>query len=289
MIEVNSNGFTSEEQKTRNNIQFWKTHSECTQCGAVFDKRLMLLCHNELFCSQTCLNNFFLRGCNECGKQYDYYEKGLNTNDLTFCDQKCLKKYFTELQQSQDAILGNWRGGDPYELEFRKMGCGFNGFIALCTKESPNNVAKNSFKENQMLFKDVEFTSPSTITGLILVPIQSGDQIWYPFTGTIKNSEMSVEIGDSKWGWGYKKLSLMIKDKDELFEDAARLVVQHRQGTTSLLQRKMLIGYDRATKIIEQLEYAAIIGSTEDKSMAPEVKFADLITLEDHLLRIGNG
>jgi hypothetical protein len=289
MTKVNNNGRTNAEQEIQNRINFGKTHSDCNQCGAVCEKRLMLRSHDLLFCSQTCLNKFILRECDECGKQYDYYNKGLSSNDLHFCDQKCLKKYFTELQSSIDLISGKWRGGDPYELEFRKVGCGFNGFFALCTKENPNDKPNNAFKENQMLFKDVEFLNISTIIGQILVPIQSGDQKWFNFTGTIENGEMSVEIGDANWGWGYKKLFLTIKAKDELFDNAARLVVQHKQGTRSLLMRKMQLDWDRATKIIEQLEFAGIIGSIEDKSMAPEVKFTDLNTLEDYLKGIGNG
>ena len=50
---------------------------------------------------------------------------------------------------------------------------------------------------------------------------------------------------------------------DPLFEDAARLVVIHQQGSTSLIQRKFAIGYNRAGRIMDQLEKAGIVGPTQ--------------------------
>lgn len=49
---------------------------------------------------------------------------------------------------------------------------------------------------------------------------------------------------------------------DPLFEDSARLVVIHQQGSTSLIQRKFAIGYNRAGRIMDQLECAGIVGET---------------------------
>ena len=50
---------------------------------------------------------------------------------------------------------------------------------------------------------------------------------------------------------------------DPLFEDAARLVVIHQQGSTSLIQRKFAIGYNRAGRIMDQLEKAGIVGPAQ--------------------------
>ncbi|WP_373827036.1 DNA translocase FtsK, partial [Bacteroides heparinolyticus] len=50
---------------------------------------------------------------------------------------------------------------------------------------------------------------------------------------------------------------------DPLFEDAARLVVIHQQGSTSLIQRKFAIGYNRAGRIMDQLEKAGIVGAAQ--------------------------
>jgi len=73
---------------------------------------------------------------------------------------------------------------------------------------------------------------------------------------------------------------------DPLFEDAARLIVIHQQGSTSLIQRKFVIGYNRAGRIVDQLEYARIIGPSEG-SQARRVLVDDEEKLELHLKRIG--
>ncbi len=71
-------------------------------------------------------------------------------------------------------------------------------------------------------------------------------------------------------------------DKDDLFDDAARMIVQHQQGSASLLQRKMKIGYNRAGRLIDQLEEAGIIGPFEG-SKARQVLMTDMNALEQFL------
>ncbi|MCF8379111.1 MAG: DNA translocase FtsK [Bacteroidales bacterium] len=71
-------------------------------------------------------------------------------------------------------------------------------------------------------------------------------------------------------------------ERDELFEDAARIIVQTQQGSTSLLQRKLKLGYNRAGRIIDQLEAAGIVGPFEG-SKAREVKIANEVALEQFL------
>ncbi len=73
-----------------------------------------------------------------------------------------------------------------------------------------------------------------------------------------------------------------MKQKDPLFEDAARLVVQHQQGSTSLIQRKLSIGYNRAGRIIDQLQAAGVVGPYEG-SKARQVLIPDEYTLEQLL------
>ena len=71
-------------------------------------------------------------------------------------------------------------------------------------------------------------------------------------------------------------------DRDVLFEDAARIIVQHQQGSASLLQRKLKLGYNRAGRIVDQLEAAGIIGPFEG-SKARQVLIVDEISLEQLL------
>jgi DNA segregation ATPase FtsK/SpoIIIE, S-DNA-T family len=74
--------------------------------------------------------------------------------------------------------------------------------------------------------------------------------------------------------------------RDELFADAARLIVQNQQGSTSLIQRKLKLGYNRAGRIIDQLESAGIVGPFEG-SKARDVRYKDLTQLEIHLKDLG--
>jgi len=49
-------------------------------------------------------------------------------------------------------------------------------------------------------------------------------------------------------------------DRDKMFREAAEVVIQHRQGSTSLLQRRLKVGYGRAARIIDQLHSAGVLG-----------------------------
>lgn len=73
--------------------------------------------------------------------------------------------------------------------------------------------------------------------------------------------------------------SVDFSDLDPLFNDAARLLVMHQQGSTSLIQRKLKLGYNRAGRIIDQLEAAGIVGAFEG-SKAREVLVQDEASLE---------
>ncbi|MDQ3393111.1 MAG: DNA translocase FtsK [Bacteroidota bacterium] len=76
--------------------------------------------------------------------------------------------------------------------------------------------------------------------------------------------------------------SIDLSDRDDLFDDAARLIVAHQQGSTSLIQRKLKLGYNRAGRLIDQLEAAGIVGPFEG-SKAREVLIRDEHSLEQLL------
>jgi S-DNA-T family DNA segregation ATPase FtsK/SpoIIIE len=73
-----------------------------------------------------------------------------------------------------------------------------------------------------------------------------------------------------------------LAERDALFEEAARLIVMHQQGSTSLIQRKLKLGYNRAGRLIDQLEAAGIVGPFEG-SKAREVLIKDEASLEQLL------
>lgn len=73
-----------------------------------------------------------------------------------------------------------------------------------------------------------------------------------------------------------------LKNRDELFDDAARIVVLNQTGSTSAIQRKFAIGYNRAGRIMDQLEAAGVVGPNEG-SKARQVLIQDEYTLEQLL------
>jgi DNA segregation ATPase FtsK/SpoIIIE, S-DNA-T family len=84
--------------------------------------------------------------------------------------------------------------------------------------------------------------------------------------------------GDDEGG----AMTVDLSDRDALFEDAAKLIVMHQQGSTSLIQRKLKLGYNRAGRLIDQLEAAGIVGPFEG-SKAREVLIKDELSLEQLL------
>ena len=88
--------------------------------------------------------------------------------------------------------------------------------------------------------------------------------------------EFTGDEGDSSTS------SVDLSDRDTMFNEAARLIVSHQQGSTSLIQRKLKLGYNRAGRIIDQLEAAGIVGPFEG-SKAREVLISDEYSLEQLL------
>ncbi|MBI3717343.1 MAG: DNA translocase FtsK [Sphingobacteriales bacterium] len=77
-----------------------------------------------------------------------------------------------------------------------------------------------------------------------------------------------------------------MSDRDTLFEDAARLIVSSQMGSTSLLQRRMKLGYNRAGRLMDQLEAAGIVGANQG-SKARDVLIKTEMELEQHLSMLG--
>ena len=99
-----------------------------------------------------------------------------------------------------------------------------------------------------------------------------GNQQGYPSAHYLP--EYTGEDGDAG---GIGEVDLGKRDK--MFEEAARLIVQYQQGSTSLIQRRMNLGYNRAGRIMDQLEAAGIVGPSEG-SKARQVLVTDFNTLD---------
>ena len=99
-----------------------------------------------------------------------------------------------------------------------------------------------------------------------------GSQRAYPSAFLLP--EYVGEDGDS----GKEEIDL--SERDKMFDEAAKLVVQFQQGSASFLQRKLKLGYNRAGRIVDQLEAAGIIGPFEG-SKAREVRCKDMAQLDE--------
>lgn len=101
---------------------------------------------------------------------------------------------------------------------------------------------QGTFVSDQEVAKVVEFFKKQQI------PVQYTEEVTTQPTASMKKSGQSMGGGDGK---------------DQLFEDALRLICQHDRASASLLQRRLSVGYARAARILDQLEEAGIIGPGE--------------------------
>ena len=119
-----------------------------------------------------------------------------------------------------------------------------------------------------------------------------------PFVDTPEIERICEQIGNQR---GYVSAYLLpeyidenekqiadidLTDRDPLFEDAARLIVASQTGSTSLLQRKLKLGYNRAGRLTDQLEVAGIVGPSEG-SKPRQVLIQDEYSLEKLLNDLG--
>ena len=93
------------------------------------------------------------------------------------------------------------------------------------------------------------------------------------------NAYLLPEYVDDESG---TSIDIDIDDRDKLFRDAAEIIVTAQQGSASLLQRKLKLGYNRAGRLIDQLEAAGIVGGFEG-SKARQVLIADFVALDQLL------
>jgi S-DNA-T family DNA segregation ATPase FtsK/SpoIIIE len=116
------------------------------------------------------------------------------------------------------------------------------------------------------------FISTEEVQGLVdYIQRQPREEAWIlPGSGAASPSERGVGGGE----------------RDELFREAARLCVRHQQGSASLLQRRLRIGYARAGRLIDELEAAGVLGPFDGSKarmvLADEEQLERLLTLDDN-------
>jgi S-DNA-T family DNA segregation ATPase FtsK/SpoIIIE len=103
-----------------------------------------------------------------------------------------------------------------------------------------------------------------------------GEQQGYP------DAYLLPEVAGESGGGSGDAEDFDAASRDSMFEEAARVIVTHQQGSTSLLQRRLKLGYNRAGRLIDQLEHAGIVGPFEG-SKAREVLIPDEYSLEQLL------
>lgn len=99
------------------------------------------------------------------------------------------------------------------------------------------------------------------------------------FIGAQRGYESAYLLPEYEMDDEHEKLDIELGEQDPLFEEAARLIVAHQQGSTSLIQRKLKLGYNRAGRLIDQLEAAGVVGPFEG-SKARDVLISDERSLE---------
>lgn len=183
--------------------------------------------------------------------------------------------------------------------------------LVVATQRPSVNVITGTIKANfpaRMAYQVASKVDSRTIldTGGADQLVGSGDMLFSNGAGMtrIQNAYVSTRevekitsfIGSQR---GYKKpfhlpvtedetsgIPDPLDDIDELFKDAAKIVVLHQQGSVSLLQRKLKIGYNRAGRIIDQLYNAEIVGPFQG-STARDVKISEEEELEEIFDELG--
>lgn len=133
--------------------------------------------------------------------------------------------------------------------------------------------AEKLLGRGDMLYIPPDQAKPTRIQGSFISDVEVGKLVTYIGKTGIRPvyTEEVTEIKDTAGGKGTGALG---SEKDEFFNEAVRIVCQFDRASSSLLQRRLSIGYTRAAKIIDQMEEAGIVGPG-DKSKARDVLIKD--------------
>ena len=143
------------------------------------------------------------------------------------------------------------------------------------------NGAEQLLGNGDMLFLPADRAEPLRIQGAFISSEETGRVVdWLRETGRRLNAEEIAPPVDIIAEASELEIAAL-DERDELFFAAARVVVDHDQGSTSLLQRRLRVGYSRAARILDQLERANIVGPPDGtKPRDVLITADDLETLE---------
>ncbi|CAN5834179.1 hypothetical protein BH23GEM6_BH23GEM6_17190 [soil metagenome] len=156
------------------------------------------------------------------------------------------------------------------------------------------NGADSLLGNGDMLFLPPGASDPPRIQGAF-ISTEETDQLmqWYREQARIRREAAAAEGRMYEQGGEIDILEVVrahegeseeleaaedIGDRDKLFREAAELCIQHQNGSTSLLQRRLRIGYGRAARVIDQLHYAGVLGPPDGSK--PREVLVDLIQLD---------
>ncbi len=173
---------------------------------------------------------------------------------------------------SVNIITGTIKANFPARIAFR-----------VITKIDSRTILDTSGADQLVGRGDMLFSTGSDVIRLQCAFIDTPEvERITSFIGAQRAYPDALHLPEFKDEESEQKADYDANERDELFEDAALIIVQTQQGSTSLLQRKLKLGYNRAGRIIDQLEAAGIVGPFEG-SKAREVKIASEMALEQYL------
>lgn len=126
------------------------------------------------------------------------------------------------------------------------------------------NGAEKLLGYGDMLFLPPGRPEPLRIHGALISPDETDAIVEW-----IK--EQNVELEGVEFSDQQNDVAIGSGDRDERFEEALRIVVTNQQGSASLLQRRMKVGYSRAARLVDELEAAGIVGPSDGSSKGREI------------------
>ncbi|GAB3250639.1 DNA translocase FtsK [Larkinella harenae] len=175
---------------------------------------------------------------------------------------------------SVNVITGLIKANFPARLSFK-----------VTSKIDSRTILDTGGAEQLVGMGDMLFSSNSDITRLQCPFVDTNEiEEICEFVGNQRGYDSAYNLpefaGDESGNTEEREIDL--ENRDPMFDEAARLVVNHQQGSTSLIQRRLKLGYNRAGRLIDQLEAAGIVGTFEG-SKAREVLIQDMNALEEML------